>query len=384
MDPRPRRQQIALAITAILFSSSAHAQFVSDELLLQVADWAVCLNGPIGGLPQPLCEAYDANADIEIDLRDFAAFQAQFLQQTGCFDNGDATNSLDASLTINRNASTTYPETIVIGELDINLLVIEGAPLAPYQLSACNFTTGTSQVLRSGNLNELGRDEVVISPLQFAAGDVLVFQATVADAVSPTTQHKSMATRAQVVRTMASSVAWIMPIGSLADIRGPVMGLTDNSINVGNLVFQTGPETVFANVGSLAELALGDWVVIDGEFRSGGGFTAFEIGLEDSKPEVRLSGRVQGIGPAGVVMLGVSIFTNSSTTFYDLATNEWVTLDAIEPGMPIEVNVAVETPFPSATTVFLNIPVELEPEPEPEEEPEEESEDPPPAPPFCS
>jgi len=44
----------------------------------EVADFAVCLSGPGGGLLQPDCVGFDLDASTDVDLADFAAFAVAF------------------------------------------------------------------------------------------------------------------------------------------------------------------------------------------------------------------------------------------------------------------------------------------------------------------
>ncbi|MBI4717452.1 MAG: hypothetical protein HY763_06585 [Planctomycetes bacterium] len=44
-----------------------------------LADWAGCCNGPGKKSVAPGCEAFDFNADTDVDLADFAGFVRAFL-----------------------------------------------------------------------------------------------------------------------------------------------------------------------------------------------------------------------------------------------------------------------------------------------------------------
>ncbi len=348
------------------------------------ADLASCLTGPAAGYSSAICEAFDANGDGSIDIVDFAAFQQHFGVGGTCFDLEQAEGYGNALLSVNRNDSSIYPQTLVAGELDLTLLVVQGQPGADYSVESCSFQDAFGgEVVASGTLDAAGMASVIIPPDNFLRGQVLSLQARVTDDLSPTGVAMSAASRVKVIPTMSANIALNMAVGSLADVLGPVMDITPNSINIGNLTFVVTPATVFANVTDLSGLVLGDWVAVKGGFNATGGFDAEEIGLEDPQNQVRLDGRVQSVGPAGFAILGFSFYVSTETVFIDDATGDPRTFADLLPGMPVEVRVVVETQFPSATLIKLNTPIELEPEPEPEPEDENEIELPPP-PPFCS
>ncbi len=302
---------------------------------------------------------------------------------SSCLELQDSINQPTSTLVVNRNSIGTNPLFSYMGELDPNLLVVEGEPGAEYlvELLSCGYQPLSADILYQGTLNTSGRAQIVLQPGTLTEGDEFFLQATLQGPDPKSEAILSGATRISVVRTMSANIELAMQPGSVADVRGPVTSVGANTIGVGNLIYNTTAKTEFANVKSLAGLSVGDWVVVDGAFNAQGQFEAFEIGREDFESQVRLAGRVQGIGPAGLAMLNVSVFMSSETTYFDVLTGTWTDYSAIQPGMAIEVRVPVEATFPSCTEVRLNIPVEIENEPE--DEPETEIEDPPP-PPFCS
>ncbi len=81
-------------------------------------------------------------------------------------------------------------------------------------------------------------------------------------------------------------------------------------------------------------------------------------------------------------MLGVSVYTASSTQFVDWETGAPLRFGDLQIAMPVEIRIPFAAEgFPIVTSAELS--VEIEPEPEPEDE--EENEDPPAPPPaFCS
>jgi Domain of unknown function (DUF5666) len=302
-----------------------------------------------------------------------------------CFSVDPSINQPEASLVVNGNTVGASPMNVLMGEFDPNVIDITGPPGAEYVLRtvSCGPSPLSAVVFPSGVLDDTGSARIMLEPGVFQTDEVFMLQAQVSDPSSKTGSRLTGATQVSVVTAMSSNVTLGMPLGSIADVRGPVTMLAANSVTIGNLEFQITPKTQFSNVTDLAGLVIGDWIVVDGEFNAAGGFNAKEIGREDFENQVRLAGRVQGLGPAGVVLLGVSVYVNSATTYYDLLTETWTNYEAIQPGMVIEVRTPTEALFPTATRILLNVPTEPEPEPEPEDEPEIEIESPP-APPFCS
>lgn len=305
-------------------------------------------------------------------------------QAPACLGFDGAVNTPEASLVVNYNSEGAFPLTVMMGELDPNLVVVDGDPGADYRvrLIGCGRTQAYKQLFASGTLDVDGRGGIMLSPGDVEAGQVFMLQASVADASMPTGYRLSGATQVTVVPTMSSAIDLFMPQGIFADARGPVMDVGTASVSMGNVVFDITPITQFANFDTLADLSPGDWIVIDGEFNATGGFDALEIGREDTEPLVRMESRVQSVGPAGIAILGVSVYVNSTTTYFDEATGTWTDFSAVEAGMAVEVRIETEAMFPAVTQMKLNIPTEPEPEPEPENE--GEPEDPPPPPPFCS
>ncbi len=309
---------------------------------------------------------------------------------SSCFDFNVSTNKPDATLIVNNNPGGPYPVQVFMGEMDPNLIRVEGQPNAIYRvfLYECGSTTASISVIAKARLNANGVDEFLVAPETFMRDEAFALWARVDSKGAPSGISVSGASQVRVVPTMASDIDLTLPVGSLADIRGPVMAVDAQTVSVGNLVYGVTAKTEYSNgINSLADLSLGDWIVIDGQLNSAGGFDAKEINVEDTENQVRVAGRVQGTGPAGFAMLGVSFYTSSETTYFDVATGMWTTYDALVPGMAVEVRLPVEAAFPTVTIVRLNVPTEPEPEPEPESEEEEEIEDedpPPPLPPFCS
>jgi uncharacterized protein DUF5666 len=312
-----------------------------------------------------------------------------------CFEFNSSTNTPDATLTINNNTKGPSPAQVLMGEMDSNLIRVEGQPNSVYRIYLYDCSPAALDAVRAtivakGSLDENGRAAFLIEPDTFLRGDTFVLRARVTNGSAKTSQLFSGASHVDVVPTMASDIDITLPAGSLADIRGPVMDvdLDAQTVTVGNVVYGMTFKTEFSNgLNSLADLTPGDWIVVDGQFNSFGGFDAKEINVEDAENQVRVAGRVQGIGPAGFAILGLSFYTSSNTTYFDVATGMWTTFDAMELGMAVEVRLPTEGPFPTATIVRLNVPTEPEAEPEPESEEEEEleNEDPPsPMPPFCS
>ncbi len=299
-----------------------------------------------------------------------------------CFGFNGAANAPESSLVVNYNTQGAFPLRVLMGELDPNVVFVEGTPGAQYdvRLIGCGRTQAYKQRLASGTLDDTGRSQILLSPGDVTAGEVFMLQAAVADASMPSGYRMSGATQVSVVNSMSANIHLIMPQGSFADARGPVMDAGTNSVTMGNVVFQITPITEFANFDTLADLAPGDWIVIAGQFNGAGGFDAEEIGREDTEPLVRMESRVQSVGPAGLAILGTSVYVNSATTYFDEATGAWTDFAAVEPGMAVQVLIETEAEFPAVTQVKLNIPTEPEDEPEPEDE--DENEDPPP--PFCS
>lgn len=296
-------------------------------------------------------------------------------------------NSPESSLVINRNAEGAFPLCVFAGEVDPNIFVVEGAPGAYYSvnLTSCgSVTTAYAVRFAHGYLDESGVAEIMLPPGELKQGDVFALRASVEDASAESGWRVSGASQVRVVRTMASDLDLNMPVGSRVRIRAPATAVNAASVSVGNIEFGVIAKTEFSNFDALPELSVGDWLVVQAEFNGAGGFNAMEIGLEDAEPDARLRGRVQGVGPAGVAMLNVSVFTSSATTYFDMATGLWTDYAAIEPGMNIEVVIPAAVPFPSATQVLLNFPTEPEPEPEPKPEDEDENENENPLPPFCS
>ncbi|MCA9243459.1 MAG: hypothetical protein KDA32_05865 [Phycisphaerales bacterium] len=233
----------------------------------------------------------------------------------------------------------------------------------------------------SGTFDAQGAAQLMLLPGAFAEGSKVAIQLITSDGAGTTMATSRVS--ANVVRTMSANIQVMPANGSLADVQGPVLAKTTAQIMIGNLIYNVTANTDIANADSFADINVGDWVDVKGDFAANGPFTATEIGVEDAQAEVRLSGRVQGIGPAGMALLNVSVYVNDQTTYVDLATGLPASYADITLGMPIEIRVGANEMFPSATAVALNAPIEPEPEPEPE--PEVENEDPPPPPrPFCS
>lgn len=261
------------------------------------------------------------------------------------------------------------------------------APITPTVVGGVDFSNTTPAPTPSlrvtGTLDALGHAEIMLPAGTFRRGAKVGIRAIVTEG-SGVTASTPLAD-ALVVRTMSANIQVTPAPGSLAKVRGPVLAKGAAQLAVGNIIFNMGPETEFSNVDSFAEIQVGDWVEIGGGFNANGPFPASDVGVEDAEPEVRLSGRVQGVGPAGLVLLNVSVYVNSETVYTDLNTGMPASYLDITPGMPIHIFVGANEMFPSASEVQLNAPIDPEPEPEPEPEDENENEDPPPPPrPFCS
>ncbi len=80
-----RRQRVSgLAVASVLSGGVAIAQLPGDldangEVnLADLVEFVGCLNGPDGTTVDPACDPADFDPDMDIDLRDFAGFQARF------------------------------------------------------------------------------------------------------------------------------------------------------------------------------------------------------------------------------------------------------------------------------------------------------------------
>lgn len=310
-------------------------------------------------------------------------------------------NTADASLVINGNSVGSAPLKALMGIQDPGLIAVDGMPGAGYlvlvdrakRVAAVGptgpgpLTQASSRVLARGTLDGTGHASVFYSPNEFAGvplGTKFGLQALVQTANG--SMVPSVATIVQFASTMSSMVTETPSAGSTARARGPMTSIGINTISVGNLQFIFTPETTWSGLLGPQSVNVGDWIVVDGRYGSGGALIVDEINIEDPEPMVRLKGPVQGVGMAGIVVLGRSVYTNSATTYTDLGVP--ANYADITVGMVVEVRVPLTTAegFPQAASMNLNSPVESEPEPEPEPEPEIEIEIelPPPAPAFCS
>ncbi len=314
---------------------------------------------------------------------------------------GQSSNHPSSTLVVNRNAAGAAPLQALIGIQDPNVIDIEGEPAAPWVAVFGVYDRGTT-VAGMGILNvdlslpfsrvfgftdAEGNAQITFpvgSLSQVSPGLEVAVQTAIADATMASGFRLSGVTQITTVETMSSPPLLNPGVGSTARARAPMMGEDAGSVTVGNLTFVVDAATLFANFTAMSELAPGDWVVVEGRVGPQGALVAEQVSLEDAEKLARVSGQVQGVGPSGLVVLGVSIYTSSTTQFCDGGVS--VALTDIVPGITVEVMVPVGSEvFPNADTVLLNVNVELEPEPEPEPEEEEEIEfEIPPAPPFCS
>ncbi|MCA9290101.1 MAG: hypothetical protein KDA25_03170 [Phycisphaerales bacterium] len=273
----------------------------------------------------------------------------------------------------------------IMGERDPNFFVIDGPANGSFTVSASSIDIPHGDPTRahavfppvSGTFDGSGHAEIRIPPWWVAEGDQFTLRAHVDGGSS------GVPIGVDVVRTMSSFIALGMPVGSLANARGCLMGMTNDSIFIGNIEYAVTAKTELGNLDDLSELVVGQsWLVVTGRFMAGGGFEATEINLENLEQYTRLEGRVQGIGPSGLALMNVSVYVSPNTQYYDYATGEPRTFEDVGGGMPIEVFIDTHgTMYPEAVEIALNVPIEPEPEPEPEREPEQEFELPPP--PYC-
>ena len=297
-------------------------------------------------------------------------------------------NHRDASLVLNRNSVGAAPTEVWMGAFDPNVLELGGEPGALWALAWGAPHAGVevpgmgtlyvdpAQVWATqfGSLDAEGRATIAWESgdlAQIDPGLVVVAQAAVADRSTASGFRLSGASRATFVPSMSSPIVLVPGQGSTARARAPLSAMVvADAVTVGNLTFSIDGETQFENFARLGDLQLGDFLAVEG-YVGPLGFVAESIVLEDPEPEARLSGVVQGVGPAGIVLLGVSVYTTNATTFDDGGTP--ASLADVVPGMTVEVRIPVGSElFPDATQVLLN--VHTEPEPEPESEIEEEIE----------
>ncbi|MEZ6195454.1 MAG: DUF5666 domain-containing protein [Planctomycetota bacterium] len=293
-----------------------------------------------------------------------------------------AVNTPQASLKVNYNTGTSFPLTAYMGRLDLNSIVVEGLPNATYALiygtpapgtaipglGTLHIQTNQPFGLVYGVLDINGHDEVALNPgalAGFPDGTIVGLQALVADASQLYGWNLSGATTVTVVETMSSGIEQLAPTGSQAQILGPVTGFGPNSILVAGVPFRLMASTQFGNsYSSIADVTLGDWVQINGEYGAlPGVIDATEINDEDAEPEVRLRGRVQGTGISGYNVFGFSLYVNSNTVYNNpIGPNAY---SEITLGQLMEAYVPIaEMAFPHATSIDMNIPDPLEPEPE--------------------
>ncbi len=372
-------RNVVLLFVCALAAHTASAGDVNLDGAINLFDFsrfAACDTGP--GVPFDCgCAVLDVDEDGDVDRSDFAAFQAGF----GACDPYDLQGtSSDIAVCLNGYCDGDPATRALVGEMDLSRLDITGSPNGEYEVYRVGCDRG-GEVVASGVLDAFGVATHVLGVGSFESDVVSGLRARVVTDDGEC-EIFSDVVETESVPTMANDIDVILPAGSFADVRGPFLGRKGNTFRIGNIDFAVTPKTELSGGFTLDDLELGEWLVVDADLNNQGGYNAIEVNREDTEPMVRLSGRVQGLGPSGLVVLGVSFYMNPQTEYFDFETKTPASFDQITLGMAIEVFVPVEAGVPLANEVHLNVPVELEPEPEPE--PEEEPEDSPPSPPFCS
>ncbi|MCA9295795.1 MAG: hypothetical protein KC983_04745 [Phycisphaerales bacterium] len=310
-------------------------------------------------------------------------------------------NHRNASMTVNFYNQTGPSLTdaryqALIGQLDPNMIVITGQPNAPYVVTLRDAKKSddhghalayvpSGQIV--GVLDSEGTEAILVPPLTFSEGEQFTLSAMVFDPSFAGGFRPTGKTDVTVVRTMSATIGVIMPIGSMADARAFVTAKGRNWVSVGNIVYQIDSRTEWAqdDISGLDDINIGDWLVVDGEFNSSGGFRAKEINVEDTEANARLGARVQSIGPGGIAMMDVSIYISDDTEIVDYRSGTPMTMDDIMIGMPVEAYISTAGQFPHVVRLELNSPMEIEAEPEDEPEKEDmENEIQWPPPSFCS
>lgn len=124
----------------------------------------------------------------------------------------------------------------------------------------------------------------------------------------------------------------------MVSVEGAVTAL---DIETGRLVvegvaFQTTGRTEYDDIGSLADLDVGDFVEVDG-FIEDGRRVALEVEREDEDEERSITARLEQVGSSSVTLLGVTIAVNAETDIDD------GNLDDLEAGDRVEVEFVIRS-----------------------------------------